>query len=172
MPPWCSTPRLGIFGWQVNYLLVGLPLMQGLSPEQFEGVLAHELGHLRGGHGRFGGWIYRVNATWMQLLEQLGTEGVTGALLRSFFKWYAPFFHAYSFALRRQDEYEADSCAARLVGSSKYADALCLLPAHGHFVETQYWKGVFDKHRHHPEPTDTPLSTCSNGSAGNSFALV
>src|SRR5438046_4893467 len=37
-------PRLGIFGWYRNYLLIGLPLMQCLSRPQFEAVLAHELG--------------------------------------------------------------------------------------------------------------------------------
>ncbi len=29
----CQVPRLGIFGWQKNYLILGLPLMQSLSPE-------------------------------------------------------------------------------------------------------------------------------------------
>jgi len=51
-------PRLGIFGWQQNYLLLGLPLMQSLSVEQLKAVLAHELGHLSGNHSRFGAWIY------------------------------------------------------------------------------------------------------------------
>ena len=153
-------PRLGILGWQENYLLIGLPLLQGLSPEQFEGVLAHELGHLRGGHGQFGGWIYRVNATWARLLEQFGRQAgllkVSSTPLHSFFKWYAPYFHAYSFALRRQDEYEADAAAAQLVGGGKYADALCLLLAHGGFMEKQYWKRIYEKHRLQPAPSDTP----------------
>ena len=41
-------PRLGILGWHKNYLTVGLPLMQALSPQQFQAVLAHEFGHLSG----------------------------------------------------------------------------------------------------------------------------
>jgi Zn-dependent protease with chaperone function len=55
-------PRLGLLGWPRNYVLVGLPLLQTLSPEQAAAVVAHELGHLRGGHGRFGALVYRVNA--------------------------------------------------------------------------------------------------------------
>lgn len=35
-------PRLGLLGWYQNYLIIGLSLMQGLSPEQFKAVLAHE----------------------------------------------------------------------------------------------------------------------------------
>jgi len=57
-------PRLGVFGWYKNYLLLGLPLMQGLGPEEFKSVLAHELGHLSGGHGRFGNWLYRMRRSW------------------------------------------------------------------------------------------------------------
>src|SRR5437588_858521 len=60
-------PRLGIFGWYRNYLLIGLPLMQCLSGPQFEAVLAHELGHLSRGHARLGNWIYRLRRVWMRL---------------------------------------------------------------------------------------------------------
>jgi Zn-dependent protease with chaperone function len=132
-------PRLGIFGWQVNYLCLGLPLMQSLSTEQFEAVIAHELGHLRGGHGRFGGWIYRVNVTWEQLLSRLEGQGA-GNILGAFFNWYAPRFAAYSFALRRGDEYEADACAARLTSARTAADALCLLPVQNQIMDKGYWE--------------------------------
>jgi len=47
-----QAPRLGVFGWHRNYLLIGLPLMKSLSVEQFKAVLAHEFGHLAKGHGR------------------------------------------------------------------------------------------------------------------------
>ena len=33
-------PRLGVLGWSRNYLTVGLPLLDALTPEQFESVLA------------------------------------------------------------------------------------------------------------------------------------
>ena len=53
-------PRFGAFGGTRNYLMLGLPLMQSLSPEEFQAVMAHEFGHLSGAHGRFGAWIYRL----------------------------------------------------------------------------------------------------------------
>jgi hypothetical protein len=31
-------PRLGVFGWQENYLMVGLPLLRGLSPDEVRAV--------------------------------------------------------------------------------------------------------------------------------------
>ncbi len=120
-----QTPRLGVFGWQKNFLLLGLPLLLTLSPDEFRAVLAHELGHVSQAHGRFGGWIYRVNKTWFQLLETFAHEGHNGAVVFApFFAWYAPFFAAYTFALRRAAEYEADRHAAELVGPRLIADTL------------------------------------------------
>ena len=53
-------PRLGAFGWHRNYLVIGLPMMQGMPPDEWLGVLAHEFAHLSRAHARFGNWIYRV----------------------------------------------------------------------------------------------------------------
>ena len=50
-------PRLGLLGWYRNTLLIGLPLMKALNRQQLAAVLAHEFGHLAGGHGRLGNWI-------------------------------------------------------------------------------------------------------------------
>ena len=110
-------PRLGLFGGQVNYLMLGLPYMEAMSPAYFRSTLAHEIGHLSRNHNRFGGWIYRVQATWHQMLRTLLEQQHTGVpLFLPFFRWYAPYFAAYSFVLRRGNEYEADQCAAQIVG--------------------------------------------------------
>lgn len=150
-------PRLGIFGWQENYLMVGLPLMTSLPPEQLEAVLAHELGHLRGGHGAFGAWIYRVNATWARLLSQL-ENGNGGNLFTLFFSWYYPRFNALSFVLRRTDEYEADRCAAQLTSSRTTADALCAVQVRGHVIENTYWKSVYDSVQERNAPPTTAFT--------------
>ena len=42
-------PRFGWPGWTRDFLVLGVPLMAALTPEQFKAVLAHEFGHLRGG---------------------------------------------------------------------------------------------------------------------------
>src|SRR5690349_12960446 len=66
-----QVPRLGLFGWPKNYLLVGMPLLQALSPQEFRGVIAHEFGHLSARHGHFGSWVYRIRQTWIQLITNL-----------------------------------------------------------------------------------------------------
>ena len=95
-------PRLGILGWHRNYLIIGLPLMKALTRKQLAAVLAHELGHLAGGHGRLGNWIYRLRLGWSRLGEMLEqTESMANYIFRPFFKRYVPYFSAVSFPLAR-----------------------------------------------------------------------
>lgn len=137
-------PRLGIFGWQESYLIVGLPLMHALSPDQFRSVIAHEFGHLSGNHGRFGAWIYRVRLTWAQLLARLQQEQHRGAFIfERFLDWYAPFFNAYTFVLARAQEYEADRRAAEVAGRDAAAEALISVEIKGKFLSEHYWQKVF-----------------------------
>jgi hypothetical protein len=92
-------PRFWMFGTR-NILSLGLPLMQTLNQDELKSVIAHELGHSLGGHGRWASFVYRVRVRWLQLAERLPT-GMVAGLLRRFFKWYGPWFNAYSFVLAR-----------------------------------------------------------------------
>jgi Zn-dependent protease with chaperone function len=104
-----QAPRLGWFGWYRNYLILGLPLLQSLTPEQFKATLAHELGHLSGNDSQFAGWIYRIRHMWEQL-----TCDNNFFLFQWFFRWYEPLIKAYSLVLIRDREYAADALAQRM----------------------------------------------------------
>jgi len=141
-----QVPRFGILfmGWQQNYLFLGLPLMQSLSPEQFRAIVAHELGHLSGNHSRFSGWIYTLRNTWFNLIERFQSNGRGGSFLFShFFNWYGPFFRAYTFVLARSNEYEADRCAAELAGAYHAAQALINVEIKGSFFQKYLWEKVY-----------------------------
>ena len=60
-------PRWGVFGGYHNHLELGVPLIAALSVDEFTAVLAHEMGHLCGDHGKFSAWIYRQRRTWAAL---------------------------------------------------------------------------------------------------------
>lgn len=145
--------RLGIFGWQKNYLILGLPLMQALSPEHLLAVIAHEYGHLSGAHGKFSAWIYRVRQTWYKLMEAFDQEQRWGKFIFSrFFDWYAPYFWAYSFALARANEYEADHCAAELTSPRRAADALTSVYVKGDFLREEFWPRLYRRADKEPQP--------------------
>ena len=134
-------PRWGLIGGTVNYLTVGLPLLLALDTRRLAAVLAHECGHLRGDHGRLSAWIYRCRVAWGRLYEGLrGDATVMGAVTGRFLDWYYPRFAARSFALARQDEYEADRVAARLVGADAAA-ALLEIAVKGAWLQQRFWPG-------------------------------
>ncbi|WP_213955004.1 M48 family metallopeptidase [Variovorax sp. dw_954] len=135
-----QTPRYGIFGGAVNCLCVGLPLLMALDRRRVLSVLAHEYGHLRGNHGRLSAWIYRTRLSWLKLDASLQRdEGVMALASQAFFRWYFPRFAARTFALARQDEYEADRISSWLLGSKVAAYALTEIAIKGQWYADHFW---------------------------------
>ncbi|NER36571.1 MAG: M48 family metalloprotease [Oscillatoria sp. SIO1A7] len=152
-------PRFGFFGWQENYLILGLPLMQALSPGQFRAVVAHELGHLSGNDHRFSGWIYRIRKILFDVAEKFQKEerGVFFPF-KWFFSWYGPFFNAYSFVLARAHEYEADRCAVDLAGANNKAEALIQLEISSAFLQKRFWPKLYKKAASLQEPPEEAIA--------------
>lgn len=134
-----QVPRLGIFGWYRSYLLLGLPLMQNLSPEEFAAVLAHEFGHLSRSHCRFGGWVYRTRQTWERVMAAMfRRKNCAARVLQGFLRWFWPAFNARAFVLARANEYEADRCSAAVAGVTSAGQALVRLSVYDP-VADQFW---------------------------------
>lgn len=108
-------PRAGIFGWYESTLAIGMPLLRAMPPDELTAVLAHEVAHLNGGHGRMGVWIARQLTTYSHLAHELRTRPrprLERWVLIPLVRWYLPVLQAIHFALARQHEYEADRFAA------------------------------------------------------------
>ena len=118
-------PLLGLIGFPRNYLLLGLPLLESVTPDEALAIVAHEYGHLAGSHGRFAAFIYRLRVSWgtIQVLAD-HWQGSFGRLLGNAVRWYAPYFNAYTFVLARSNEYAADRAAVDVVGAAAVANAL------------------------------------------------
>lgn len=154
-----QAPRLGLFGWHRNYLLIGLPLAKTLGIEQFKAVLAHEFGHLAKGHGRVSNWIYRQRLRWSRLmaaLEEVESKGTF--LFKPFLRWYAPYFNAYSYPLARANEFEADATSARLTSPRAAAEALTAVNVVGSYLGERYWPQIHRQADLVPQPAFAPFS--------------
>ncbi|KQY81107.1 M48 family metallopeptidase [Pelomonas sp. Root1444] len=137
-----QTPRWGLLGGAVNTLTIGLPLLMALDRQRLLAVLTHEYGHLRGDHGRFAAWIYRTRLSWLRLHDSMRQdESVASAATQAFLNWYFPRFAAKTFALARQDEYEADGIAGRLLGAEVAAAALVEIEVKGAWLQQRFWAG-------------------------------
>lgn len=136
-------PAFGLVGWPRNYMLLGLPLLECLAPNEALAVVAHEYGHLAGAHGRFSAFIYRLRHTWSTVQAYVEHfQGWLARLVAPLVRWYAPYFNAYTFVLARTDEYRADAASARLVGPRHAAHALkrvnLIAPHHRNFMQQAY----------------------------------
>lgn len=155
-----QVPRLGMFGWHRNYLVLGVQLMHALPVDEFRAVLAHEFGHLSRADGRSAAWIYRIRATWESILEQLRRDA-RGAtfIFERFFAWYAPRFAAYSFVLARTHEFEADARAAALVGPGAMASALARIAVRSRHISESFWPALWKRTIAEPEPPADAFTT-------------
>lgn len=167
-----QVPRLGIFGWQKNYLSLGFPLLCAMPAEEFRAILAHEFGHLSGNHGRFSGWLIRVRGTWVQLTNNLETraKAATGRSVArgviavvaagglKFLNWYRPLLEAHWHVLNRSQEYSADRAAAALVGAPVHARALTRLQMRGSLLSGKIWPQIWLAANTTPEPREDVYS--------------
>ncbi len=136
-------PRFGLFGWEENYLILGFPLLLTMSEEEALSVVAHEYGHLSGHHSRLGGFIYRFRSAWgrMQSLSEQWTDWGSRLIARMF-RWYAPYFNAYTFVLARQNEYLADRISAEVAGPRNAANALLRVNIAAQFEDEVFWPSI------------------------------
>lgn len=157
-------PQFGMFGWLRNYLNVGLPLLRALTPAEFRAVLAHEVGHLSGKHGRFSGWIYRLRQSWIEILTSIHQERhYASFLFEPFINWYAPYLNAYSFVLARAQERQADQYSVELAGREVAAVTLVRVMAKDRGLSENFWPNFFRKSKDEPKTPIDPFVQMLDG---------
>ena len=125
-------------------LVIGLPLVAGLTLPQFSGLLAHEFGHFTQGLGLRLGWLIMSINGWLArtclerdkwdvwLHHMASSESLYWALSFSLARRAVKMSrkviellmlagHGISAFMSRQQEYDADRCAILLAGSDTFA---------------------------------------------------
>ncbi len=134
-----QNPRLGMFGWYRSFLVIGLPLMEVLTPEEFRAVLAHEFAHVGGPDGRLRAWLHRTRATWEKIVGRLPASPLC-PLLAKFVHWFWPRFNSRAFRLSRFNELEADRISAEAVSPEVLASGLRRLAIQGQRLDEELWQ--------------------------------
>ncbi len=139
-----QVPRFGLFGPATNYLIIGAPLLSLMTVEETRAVIAHEFGHLSHEHGRLGSLVYRLDQTLYaaaQAIDEKARSGFKGASFR-FLDWFYNRFSVLTFAMRRAQEYEADTVSAQANGAAALSSSLCKLYALDAPLD-RYWSDVW-----------------------------
>lgn len=102
------THRGGVMGYgSRRVMILGLPLIQGLSSDELRAVVAHEFGHYRAGDVSLGPWVYKTRSTIARAVSQLG-EGFVGKV----FSMYGALFLRITAEVSREQEFVADEVSA------------------------------------------------------------
>jgi heat shock protein HtpX len=101
-------------------MIVGLPLLAGLSVSELKSVLAHEFGHFSGGHTALGPWIYSARGAIGRALMDLEARQI----VRVPFLVYGNLFLIITQAIARGQEYVADRLSGTLYGPELGQQAL------------------------------------------------
>lgn len=156
-----QTPRFGLFGGHCNTLILGLPYLHAMAPKEMAAVVAHEYGHLASNHGKLSAWIYRQRHTLGALQEHARSrreDDLVNGVFCSLLDRYAPYYNAYTFALSRQNEYEADRAAAAFVGADATASGLIRGSLLGDWLDQQFWPKLYAQAREKERPAFMPFS--------------
>lgn len=148
-------PRLGILGWYRSWLVIGLPLMECLSVEEFRATMAHEFAHVSRRDGRLSNWVYRVRATWGGVCHRvLQRKSRWNAPVVWFVEWFLPRFDVHADLLSRRTEYRADASAARVAGNRAMAHTLVRLELAGRLLSVRTWPGIMARVNQEPTPPE------------------
>ena len=136
----------GMVGKKRNVLVIGIPLLSTLSQQQFTAVLAHELAHISNSDTALGARIYRLRMGWGRLLHSLEENEQFGTFIfKKFFQWFYPRFDAYTFAMARQEEYDADHSAAAVTSPQAMGEALVAISVAAPYYYRDFYSELFEE---------------------------
>ncbi len=156
-----QVPMLGFLGLFRNYMNLGLPLMLIHSADEFKAVVAHELGHLSGNHSKSSAWIYNLRKRWSNLLIN-SQDNPFFTVFYLFLSWFSPRFDAYSLAMARAHELEADADAVKITGPHAFSMGMMRLESAGGLIERKFWKKMNDLINHESNPPENSYERYRN----------
>ncbi|RJQ82591.1 hypothetical protein D5S17_02125 [Pseudonocardiaceae bacterium YIM PH 21723] len=108
-----------LFGERTQrYLLIGLPILGGISADELRALIAHELAHFGGGSA-LSRLIYRATVALRQTADRMGA-GSVGSVIAAYARWFA----RTAWPVNRARERAADHWAVRASGPEATASVL------------------------------------------------
>ena len=123
-----TVPRFGLLPLSDTYLVLGVPLLIALTPDQGRSIIAHEMGHFSKQHSRSTLQVYRALTIVRHICGHASESGnfVLGILARAY-AFAGGLLNRAAMSLSRQHEFQADRIAGEVVGRGVAAQSLVML---------------------------------------------
>ncbi len=139
-------PELGLWGRLQTTLVIGLPMLYSLNPQQVRAILAHEMSHLAFQRRAVGAWAAQLRAWWHRVLSAIDDDpSPLGRTIAMLLAGHADAHLIRSVELSHLEEFEADMGAAGLVGADMLAASLLELAMKERYLREEYWDAVMSQ---------------------------
>jgi len=153
------TPRNGFPVLFTNTLILGLPLMQCLSPRQIKTLISHEILHLAGARSRLSSWLYFSGSYWKQynfaLKKQVKSPNF---FLLVFFAWFSPLYQILAQEVEKLECLNVDKLLTEKLSAEDLSDALVQRFISERYLSDSFWPNLNEKAYRHKTPPYMPYT--------------
>ncbi|KPJ95094.1 MAG: hypothetical protein AMJ55_04735 [Gammaproteobacteria bacterium SG8_15] len=138
-----KTPTMAIPFWSSNTLVIGLPLMQCLTPEYFECAVIRKLLQYTKRRNCLIKWLHQLRNVWLLYMNVLSKNITLGTLpLAIFFKLYAPLYRDLTTPVAHRNELDADLDTLQFVNDEDLLQTIEAVIVAKIYLDQQYWPKI------------------------------
>jgi len=154
-----KTPLSGTPFLNTRTLIIGLPVLQTMSPLYFRALLARRIGQLSSKHTPVTTRLYFLNDIWSQFKDSCRHSKFPPArILGYFFKLYSPLYQTVLMPLLQKEELEADSYGMDLINDKDMVECLVYEEVVKEFLKSKYWPKIYHMAKRTKTPEFMPYS--------------
>lgn len=138
-----KTPRSGMPFLNTRTLIIGLPVLQTMSPLYFHALLARRIGQLSTQRTPISTRLYFLNDIWMQFSKSCKhSKNIFAKILGYFFRLYSPLYQTLLAPQLQEEELEADRYGMELVNDRDMVECLVYEEVVTHFLQHKFWPKI------------------------------
>ncbi|WP_455201190.1 hypothetical protein [Kaarinaea lacus] len=158
-----KTPVAPVPLWSKNTLVIGLPLMQCLSPDYFKcAVIRKLLQYTKHRHWLIK-WLHQLRNVWMLYLNMLSANVTTSNFaLAIFFHFYAPLYRDLATPIAHRNELEADLDSLQYINDEDLLQTIETIIVAKIYLDQQYWPKLEKLLKENQDNSVEPYSNLEN----------
>jgi len=154
------TPKNGFPFAFTNTLLIGLPLMQSLSPDELNTAMLREIAHIKNPYKRASSWFFLLRQVWCQYrIAHQSTWKLHNIIMRVFFSWYSPLFKMLSQGAARAEELAVDSYCLKFIDKVTLIEMITINGISEYYLDNYFWPHLYNKAYKHKVPPYLPYTS-------------